>query len=100
MRPDRREHAKLSSHVVRLGSNRPQRRAPQYPFAQLEAEQVSQVGMAAGELLDFEKLSGIREFVTQKVSQSGKVDLFATADWRCVSGHAGIVTISRERRPR
>ena len=46
------EHAGFADHVVRFGSDRSQRRAPQHVLSSVDAQQVSEIRMAAGKLLD------------------------------------------------
>ena len=67
---DRAQDAVFACHVVRFGRDRPERRPSQNELPLGRADEVDEVGVAVGELLDFDRLA-------QVSGEAGAVDLFA-----------------------
>ena len=67
---DGAEHAEFAGHIVRFGRDGSQRRPSQNELPLGRADEVDEVGVAVGELLDFDRLA-------QVSGEAGAVDLFA-----------------------
>jgi len=74
------EHAKLACHVVRFRRHRTERRATQDIFTIASPDEICEVRMAAGELLNRESPIGALYFAAQIFGKSGHVDLLAQAN--------------------
>ncbi len=79
VRVDRFEDMKFANHVVRFGSNGAQRSPAQDIFARADVEEVGQVRVTAGELLDFDAGVDAGEFSAQKSGQGTEVQFFAVS---------------------
>ena len=74
---ERVEPAMLARHVVRRGWNRAEGRPPQHQFAGAEANQIGQVRVSAGELLDFHRAREIETGKRRRSEPLAKVGLEA-----------------------
>ena len=81
---NRRQYVILARHVVCFWGHGSQRRPPKHILSAADAQQVGQVGMAAGELLEFDSLIGALNAAVEIDLQRGQVKLFACADRRGV----------------
>ena len=77
MRMHRLKHSELARHVMGLRCNRAKRPAPEYEFALVDAQEISEVGVAAGKLRHSDALLCAGDFSAQPISQSFEIQFLA-----------------------
>ena len=88
MRMNRREDTKFPNHIVSLGSDSANRRAPQHPLPRRALHQIRKVRMPARKLFDAHRLAKIR-------GEIDNIELFSAADGGCVRFH--VISLSAKR---